>query len=165
MYTEDNVPPDWQRGTGWYLLALLAYLIWGCGAPAPETSRTGAAPVDPAANAEVWAFEAAWGHQLTGVSLGFTDVQVLAADPDVVGLCVEDGAAREVWLDSQYWLDHPECRESLVFHELGHCALGRGHDDSVEDTGRPLSVMATKITKVCWAWPHYRHDYVEELFQ
>ena len=34
-----------------------------------------------------------------------------------------------------------EQREALVFHELGHCVLGRGHDDSTLPNGDHKSLM------------------------
>lgn len=146
-------------------VAAIALWLAGCGAPEPNVVRLGSAPVDSAANAEVWAFEAAWGYQVTGVAVQFTNnLEVLAGDTDTVGLCVRDGATT-VWLDAEWWADAtPECREALVFHELGHGVLDRDHSDVVSDTGRPLSVMHTTITQVCWAWRRYREDYVAELF-
>lgn len=145
------------------VLAFLVLLLAACG-PQPTTSRLGGAVLDPAANAEVWAFEQALGLQVT-VSLGFWgDVSQLdGADPESVGLCLGEGTTRQVWLDSGYWANHPECREALVFHELGHCQLDKDHDDSVSSNGRPLSVMHPVVTRVCWAWPHYREEYVDDL--
>ena len=33
--------------------------------------------------------------------------------------------------------------EALIFHELGHCFLGRSHDDSLLPNGDPKSMMAS----------------------
>ncbi len=34
--------------------------------------------------------------------------------------------------------------ETLIFHELGHCILGRQHDDSLMPKGYPKSIMVAK---------------------
>jgi hypothetical protein len=145
-------------------MALLTSVTLAKCGPPPDTRVLGGAVIDPAANAEVWSFEQALGLQVT-VPVGFWgDVSQLdGADADAVGLCLADGAVRQVWLDSQYWAASPECREALVFHELGHCVLGLDHDDRTTDNGRPLSVMHPYVSRVCWAWPHYRDDYVKGL--
>ncbi len=56
---------------------------------------------------------------------------------NVVGMCLN---TTEVVIDRDYWdrsLD--QGREELVFHELGHCVLGLGHDRNevirVDDIG------------------------------
>lgn len=64
-------------------------------------------------------------------------------------------------------------REVLLFHELGHCLLGRGHLDrqiAVESAERgqrmviPASVMASLALSSRW-YDDFRDYYVEELFK
>ncbi len=36
-------------------------------------------------------------------------------------------------------------KETLLFHELGHCLLNRDHDDALFPSGAPKSIMATVL--------------------
>lgn len=38
--------------------------------------------------------------------------------------------------------DNPQQREALIFHELGHCVLGREHNSQTLPNGDPKSIMA-----------------------
>ena len=53
-------------------------------------------------------------------------------------------------------------RESLVFHELGHSYLGRGHDDAILDNGYYKSIMNTYVISY---GPDMRDYYIDELFK
>ncbi len=59
-------------------------------------------------------------------------------------------------------------REQVVFHELGHCILGRDHlDDSVNLGGYniiPKSIMSTMLFSSTF-YDHNRTYYIDELFQ
>lgn len=145
---------------------VLGLCLIGCGEPETRVSHPRSS-VDPAANLEVWSFELEWGHQLTGVSVRFGSAELEADELWSVGVCSITPWSRTVTLDTEWWLDAtPEGREALVFHELGHCVLDRMHDDTVDDMGRPVSVMYPEITLVKWAWtvPEYRQAYIDELF-
>jgi len=50
--------------------------------------------------------------------------------------------SKQVVIDEPYWdrVDDLE-REYLVFHELGHCLLGRDHDDTKDEDGNCASIM------------------------
>lgn len=55
-------------------------------------------------------------------------------------------------------------REALIFHELGHCVLRRGHIDEIEEDGSPKSLMhpyriQTRIYEM------HEQKYVVELFK
>lgn len=48
----------------------------------------------------------------------------------MVGQCSKDDSGNPlVTLDPGYWVEEsdPSSRQELVYHELGHCLLGRGH--------------------------------------
>lgn len=52
-----------------------------------------------------------------------------------------DDAPSEITLDEVTWRKAPEAtREMIIFHELGHCALNREHNDTLE-RGIPVSLM------------------------
>lgn len=59
-------------------------------------------------------------------------------------------------------------RKWLVYHELGHCILGRGHDSGIFENGECKSIMNSYISNsncvtnfVSDSWQKY---YIEELF-
>jgi hypothetical protein len=53
---------------------------------------------------------------------------------DTVGLC--EFVIRKVTIDTKYWKGLSEIRKkALVFHELGHCTLFRGHTSTKWDDG------------------------------
>ncbi len=55
-------------------------------------------------------------------------------------------------------------REELVFHELGHCVLNRGHDNT-EIAGIPVSIMnAYHLGPTIYADPTLYDGYMAELF-
>lgn len=64
-------------------------------------------------------------------------------DGNAVGMCLEwSNGTREIHIDPDYWNKVGEYgREELVFHELGHCALGLEHDNTLLDSGIPTSIM------------------------
>lgn len=67
---------------------------------------------------------------------------------EAAGLCTfrTDGATPEIRLDttSANWQNNPSSRESLVFHELGHCILDRPHKDNFLPNGNYVSIMRAK---------------------
>lgn len=67
---------------------------------------------------------------------------------------------RKAW----YKLSQEE-REATLFHELGHCVLGRlEHADAMQENGCPVSIMHRSHTlKDCYF--KNRSGYLNELFQ
>lgn len=88
--------------------------------------------------------------------------------PGEIGLCVTyhrvTGTYREVLIDRSSWffMDHWQ-REMLVFHELGHCVLGRKHDSTLIN-GWPRSLMYPQAAAISSSrYKTYRDFYVKEL--
>lgn len=55
-------------------------------------------------------------------------------------------------------------REELIFHELGHCLLGRGHESEMGADGAPKSLMFPGTPE--WAaYANNRAAYLAELFK
>jgi len=71
-----------------------------------------------------------------------------------IGVCtVDESGNKVVHIDATYWnASNDDAREMLVFHELGHCAMGRVHDVAVDKYGCPLSIM-------------YPHDFPDKCFE
>lgn len=101
------------------------------------------------------------GKDLKIDSLMITKVSVL---PELeLGRC-DDGDIPIVLILDSYWESASIAdKEQLIYHELGHCVLGRKHLDGKLDSGIPISIMNTfhfdRSTYV------YYHDYyMRELF-
>jgi len=67
----------------------------------------------------------------------------------VLGLCNHD-ATKEgypaIFVDKPYWDEATDMeREFVVYHELGHCFLKRGHLDDTDSTGACISIMQSGI--------------------
>jgi hypothetical protein len=116
-----------------YLLILLT--LSGC-APAymePE--------ITPYANS----FGQYMSVDLHDVSIKFGDLRSSSKER-VLGVCrTADGHSGDITIDRSAWLEMDEIsREQLIWHELGHCALARGHADMLvlTDCGlMPGSIM------------------------
>ena len=77
------------------------------------------------------------------------DIRIIST-PNVIGQCIHtEKEPNTVVVDKFYWdtADDLE-REFLVFHELGHCALNRGHLDDSDAHGDCISMM-TSGTGLC----------------
>ncbi len=43
-----------------------------------------------------------------------------------------------------------EGKEALIFHEIGHCILGRSHNNEPLPNGDPKSIMVIENQKLYW---------------
>jgi hypothetical protein len=68
-------------------------------------------------------------------------------DNGVIGACRRndgEGKNRSVFFDKPYWERATQLeKEYVVFHELGHCFLELDHDDSENEKGECISIMAS----------------------
>lgn len=105
----------------------------------------------------------------TGVEIKYLDIKFGEIGEDGVDGDCETGflSTPTITIVKRYWDRYPESlREVLLYHELGHCILGRGHrDDQVEDGyhNRPVSIMNTYLLASSYYLPN-RADYIRELF-
>lgn len=150
-------------------LAVLALLIVfaGCGkAPA----------IDPAFAPYAMRFVAAGMNSgraidLSGISIRFGDTaaeSVTLSEANIAGYCefstkvitITDNPKIFDWVkvsDSE--------REELIFHELGHCALGRAHTAALRPgTNEPASIMTPDLIGSLPVYSEYHAGYIEELF-
>ncbi len=88
-------------------------------------------------------------------------------DGSVSGQCRHDADAPDkVIIDRTFWRTAGTSRkEFLVFHELGHCMLGRSHIDTRDSNGFCVSIMHSS-SDVCTNGYSYstRAEYLDELF-
>ncbi len=87
-----------------------------------------------------------------GISLNVTNLVVEIGlltdeDEDVAGTCTNGGLTTPlIRLDTtkNWWSNGDMIREEVIFHEFGHCLLGRPHQDDVLPNGDFASIMRTK---------------------
>ena len=106
----------------------LSILIVGCGQQPAQDPRT-IHGVDPAFTPYVQQFESILGRSIGDIPIAFA-----AQSGDVIGVCElwNGGEWRDIKIDPNFWNNQggaidDDQRMSLIFHELGHCVLNRGH--------------------------------------
>lgn len=161
------------------LLTLTVLFINACGVPLSlrndrrqktDESRQ-FATTDSAFATYVATFEQQ-GAQKTGnpdfrigdIPINFGDTE----NPHFQGVCFEysDGT-KEIIIQKNWWDNVDQSyRESLLFHELGHCRLGREHDNTLvpsNDGDKKLSMMSAVIVNSN-EYSANRDAYLTELF-
>ena len=114
-------------------------------------------------------FEAEGKAYLNQPSFSIGDIPINFGDTEgtAVGVCFKySNGQREIIIDQQRWETLPSIREPLIYHELGHCRLNRGHDNSVTEDGfgnGKLSIL-NEILISGSQYETYRDAYVKELF-
>ena len=79
---------------------------------------------------------------------------------DAVGICYY--VTGNIEIDREYWNTHGEAaKEELIFHELGHCVLGREHNEHMIGDC-PASIMYPTLTPGCYK--KHKDYYIKELF-
>jgi hypothetical protein len=83
----------------------------------------------------------------------------------VLAYCVVGTDSPTIKIVDRDWFDHTSdaSREHVVFHELGHCILGRDHNDAQEYFG-PSSLMNTYMFDD-ETYLMYHDWYLDELFR
>lgn len=100
----------------------------------------------------------------TGLSIQFRD----AVDQETGGVCYTGDHRIEI--EKFFWDDLTDLqREGLIFHELGHCELGRGHRNTLLPNGEWASRMRGSpipddLSPVINYTPGRRDYYLDELF-
>jgi hypothetical protein len=95
----------------------------------------------------------------------YVDVTFKKIEPPAVGLCwryedTKTGVSIEI--DPDYWFSATETKkEVLIFHELGHCILGRDHEEEKLYYTVPKSLMFPYVFETPYML--YRSYYVDEL--
>lgn len=90
-------------------------------------------------------------------------VSILNGTP-ILGVCIPED--KTIIINESFWMtaDNAE-KEFLVFHEMGHCVLGREHSTWIHE-GMPVSIMypmewATQFEPYYWL---NRNKLMDELF-
>lgn len=92
-------------------------------------------------------------YSIPRVSIYFSET----LSDNFAGYCSWGEGYRFISINKKYWDGYSEIdREYLIFHELGHCVLGKDHDDG--------GVMSNDY----FDWINYannRHHYLDLLFK
>lgn len=107
-----------------------------------------------------------------GISLNasYADIEARIADIDdgnVIGRCwYNSHNPNSILIDRDYWERASDLgREMVVFHELGHCYLERGHTEATNANGICLSIMASGTGSCRNLYREgTREYYLDELF-
>ncbi len=126
--------------------------------------------VDPALWSYFASFEAEAAARGLDIDLYLSNITGKIAEIEeehVAGQCTFSSAApNAVTIDKTFW-DRSSVlfREFVVFHELGHCFLGRGHDEATNPDGTCNSIMRSGVED---CRDNYRTTtraaYLDELF-
>lgn len=81
-----------------------------------------------------------------------------------LGVCSVNNEIRIIKVLSSTWKPLTDAgKEQIVYHELGHCGLGRAHLDGTLLDGSPRSIMNSKHFNDS-AYLYYHDYYMHELF-
>lgn len=84
-------------------------------------------------------------------------------DDNAVGTCSYMTSKPLITIDEEHWYAvDPSTREELIYHELGHCVLGRDHCEAV-DKAEPYSIMEPKLIGSYYG--NNREAMIDELFK
>ena len=151
-----------------YSLLLLSFMLFACG---QNGLRVGTQPhpnpgIGPEFTKFVEMFESDYGHSIGNFPITFS-----AQNGNVVGVCkVWTDGYRQIEIDPTYWnnMNVPDSkRKALIYHELGHCILNRGHDSSTIDYPGygtiPKTIMNPYLMDA-FTWVGLQTYYINELF-
>lgn len=109
-------------------------------------------------------------HALKSTPIWLTEIDVKGkSGGKVIGICHTWTSTlkkfREITVNRKWFEEHKDNKPAvrqLIEHELGHCVLGRGHEEEVKDDGYPVSVMFPMHFSVTHYEENYEY-YTEEL--
>jgi hypothetical protein len=108
----------------------------------------------------VYNFSYMYHRDVSEINVQLVD-QLSVNSPGAVGYCFH--ATDTVEILKEYWeLLDPLRKQMIIFHELGHCAMGRAHSDELYDDNCPKSIMHHQMAiKKCYI-KHY-DEMIQEL--
>lgn len=114
--------------------------------------------VDETFSPYIQRFETEIGVSADGISMQFGNLE-----KDYVGVCSISWVEKSVTIDKTFWEQSNESqKEELIYHELGHCAMGLEHDEGLRPVSNcPKSIMYPEMLGGCY--PAFVEYYKEEL--
>lgn len=156
-------------------ISFLSFLIFPIFLSCSETTQEGF--IDPEFQSYIDKFVAEAALRGDTIDIIQSGLSVIFEDDgtttDYAGVCRNrfGSSSNEIGIEKGFWEDSNEStREWLIFHELGHCVLGRDHDNSKYDNGMWKSLMrGGELTGIdtrqplCYIWDRQAF-YLDELF-
>lgn len=151
------------------LLALSIFLV-GCNQQMNQSDPRDISGIDPVFLPYVHLFESYLGR-----SIGDIPIQFVSLENTTVGVCAMwNYQWREIKIDPNFWAhayDDDE-RMSVIFHELGHCVLNRGHLNTAwtyTNSYGPWFVPISFMNQYAFfnhypPYPDLKSYYINELF-
>jgi len=109
--------------------------------------------------------------KLRGYSYDLNSLEITGSiehipEQGVAGVCQYGSHIHDVTIDLDFWNNsNDRLKEFVVFHELGHCVLSRGHDESQFSNGLCKSIMRSGLGNCEDAYSlGNRNYYLNELF-
>lgn len=152
------------------LVLLLATILTACGQENASSLTGFYRQVDDGLEEYVQVFENEWGKSID-FKVEISTIPVEKEEDKKAGICYVWANGKKIaTIDTEFFSTRTKNQiEQVVMHELGHCALNKGHNDKVwtlQNLTLPDSVMRS------WAFnrreaeqyiTHY-HRYMDELF-
>ncbi len=123
---------------------------------------------------ELWPFFAAFEAEAArrNIKYDLNELQISGTivalhQGNVAGVCSYSSyQPNALQIDADFWSIASDLyKEMIVFHELGHCVIGRGHYEATDNHGNCISVMRSGIGNCRDNYMTVtREDYLDELF-
>ena len=128
----------------------------------------------PLVDRELWSYYASFEEEanLRNISIDLKSQKISGVIKEIESAGVAGSCNfgphidNHVTIDKSFWTSaHHMLREFVVFHELGHCVLLRGHNESSDDDGRCISIMRSGLGDCVDVYsPANRKILIDELF-
>jgi hypothetical protein len=145
------------------LLSCAVFILSGC-MPTNKIDHPNSG-TEPEFISYVQQFEVDYGY-----SIGNFPIMLLNQDKNILGMCkVWSDGYRQIEIDPSYWNRNTTTnanRKALIYHELGHCILNRGHDPSfiLSSFGRIAKSIMNPYLMYELSMPQLQTYYINELF-
>ena len=148
----------------------LCLFLFSCSKEAPDEPESKVLFIDEELAPYFESFRQAASSR--GIVVDFEELEIEGQienirERDILGQCrVNSNLPDVVAIDEGYWNTSDEMeREFIVFHELGHCVLGRDHLDSRNVNGTCVSIMHSGSGRCRLTYnEETRENYLDELF-
>lgn len=156
------------------LRTIAFFLLLTLVACSKEQEQLGITKAYPGVEPELWSYFEAFerasadrGRPIDLLAAGITGSIEKIHAHGTVGLCNHRlDEPNHVIIDVNFWeTASANSKEMIVFHELGHCILERGHNDEKRSDGTCASIMRSgRGGCIDFYTKDNKHEYLDELF-
>lgn len=154
------------------LTFLILFLLYSCGSPflpdyvERERKESYFSESDPMFDElkkefeKEYYFETGETKSIDHININLSTKYHFEKNPNSVGVCyyTKSMSNNEILINANKWYDKSDiCKKFIIYHELGHCSLGRSHVDT------HLSVMNPTVLK-CSKFGDYYSLMINEFF-